>query len=302
MQFPEAVEAFLVSRRAKILADRTLEWYEDMLQAFGKFLEKRSLESIDVAPGIIQIYLAQDVGRLAPATIHARWRSLSSFYGWLLEMELITKNPMLKVGEPKVPKRQPRTAKLEEYITLLESIPTNNWIGCRDRLAVQTLFLTGVRISGLLGLQREDYDLTQNVLRVRIKGGDDMLIPLLPPVIDAYIQYIYVRPPWTTEHLFLSSDGGGNVRGRIRRDGFRQRLIYLCDRAGIRYLNPHSFRHGLATYLLNSKGADMSLIQRILGHKKMTTTSEIYAAWAIDGVARQYIDLMGTTGTLKKRK
>lgn len=302
MQFPEALEAFLVSRRAKLLAVRTLEWYEDMLLVYGEFLKTRNLESVEVAPGIIQIYLAQDAARLAPATIHARWRSLSSLYNWLFDMELIAKNPMKKVGEPKVPKRQPKTAKLEEYLTLLESIPSTNWIGCRDRLAVQTLFLTGVRVSGLLGLQREDYDLNQQVLRVRNKGGDDMLIPLLPPVIDAFVQFIFVRPAWTNDRLFLSDDSHGNVRGELTVSGFQQRLIYLCRKAGIRHLNPHSFRHGLATYLLNSKGADMSLIQRILGHKKMSTTSEIYAGWNIDGVSRQYVNLMGDTGSQKKRK
>lgn len=311
MNLLDALEEFCTAK-ASTLSPNTIGWYQIQIRAFCTWLEAQ------IAVGAIRswfgpttferyyVYLAADPsdtppGRgLRPASVRGAHRALSAFFGWLVKREredgtsYIPFNPLASVAVPHVPKRQPRRTTPLEYERLLQSIPlANNWIDLRDYLMVSTLFLCGLRVAELCRLRIEDYDVLNRLLIVRgKKGGDDHLVPLLEPVVRAFVAYLYVRPAWETTAIFLASDGWKNADGVLSPNGVRQRLTDLCARAGIQRLTPHRFRHGLARYMLD-KGADMALIQRILGHQRMSTTSDIYALWDnLDGVATQYKAIM----------
>lgn len=286
-----ALEQFCKAK-AVALSPKTIAWYRVQLSAFAAWLEGGDW----LAPSVIEQYYdyLRTVRRLQPSSIRGAHRALSAFYGWLTKRRLIPTNPILDVEPPRVPKKQRARAQPGDYEQLLRSIPLNNdWVNARDYLMVSTLFLAGLRVAELTRLTIDDFDIPNRLLIIRNrKSGDDHIIPLLEPVTRAFVAYMYARPATDRAEVFLASDGGGNSDGVLTPNGVRQRLTKLCARAGIARLTPHKFRHGLARYMLD-KGADMALIQRILGHQKMSTTSEIYALWDnLTGVAEQYKAVM----------
>lgn len=288
-----SVQAFCTAK-AVALSPKTVVWYRIQLGAFGAWLDAQGGDWM-AATSIEQYYsYLRTVRRLQPSSVRGAHRALSAFYGWLIKRRLIARNPISDVEAPRVPKKQRGRAAPGDYESLLRSIPLDsNWVNARDYLLVSTLFLAGLRVAELTRLTIDDFDITNRLLIIRSrKGGDDHIIPLLEPVTRAFIAYLYARPATECAEVFLASDGGPGSDGVLTPNGVRQRLTKLCERAGIARLTPHKFRHGLARYMLD-KGADMALIQRILGHQRMSTTSEIYALWDnLAGVSSQYKAVM----------
>ena len=279
----------------------TVEWYRLQLQRYLNWLGDRHQTTAN-----IRAYLAasrsgdKDAGKKGnrPATIAGHWRALRSWYQFLHAEGYIDVNPMDGVMKPKVPNTEPRRAQLNEYLMLLESIERRTWLDVRDRLVVTTLFLCGVRRSEAARLIPADFRVGEHQLLVRQgKGGSDRSVPLLPAVERALVEYLFVRPPSTIPQLFLAANGHGRADDfPLTPSAIYQMLRRRCKDAGLRTLNPHSFRHGLAMYMLNQAGADMSLVQRILGHSQITTTIRFYAQWLDDGVLREYSEKMKNVG------
>jgi integrase len=279
---------FLTAKAAAGLAQTTLDWYKSILTSFAAAVPS------DPTPADVEAYLADLRSRgLKPASVRGHYNALSAYFAWR-ETRTRLPSPIAPLTPPRVPRRRQKAATPEEVTALLASIPKESWIDLRDRLMVRTLSLAGLRISALVQLEIGDYDTATEIILIRhAKGGDERTAPLLPDVRRALIEYLWMRPPVATPAVNLASDGNGTPTGRIlTANGARQRLHRLCERAGIRYLNPHSFRHGLAVHLLNDQGADMALIQRILGHKRQSTTADIYARWTDAGAFRQFKRLM----------
>lgn len=303
MTFDEAIQMFLAACAARGLSPRTVSWYGDQLAGFLRWLTASGINgSAWCRAEVIERYLAEEAGRVSPSTVHAHYRSLSVFFGWLKERGLLVESPLALVKPPRVPKHSPRRSTLEEYDALLASIPQESWIDLRDRLALSLLFLCGLRVSEAAALRADDFDLAARLLIVRHgKGGDERLVPMLPAVAQAFVAYAMVRPPWSSGHLMIGASGGSlSPAGLLTANGIRQMLRRRCAKAGVRYLNPHSFRHGLAMLMLNS-GGDMSLVQKVLGHKAITTTAAVYAQWLTDGMIEQFERVMERSDRRKRK-
>ena len=295
------ISDFLTYQLALNHSAGTVEWYRLQLQRYLKWLGDRPQTTAN-----IRAYLAasrngdKDAGKKGnrPATVAGHWRALRSWYKFLHTEGCIDVNPMDGVMKPKVPDTEPRRAQLNEYLMLLESIERRTWLDVRDRLVVTTLFLCGVRRSEAAGLIPADFRVGEHQLLVRQgKGGGDRSVPLLPAVERALVEYLFVRPPSMIPQLFLAANGHGMVGDSpLTSSAIYQMLRRRCREAGLRTLNPHSFRHGLAMYMLNQAGADMSLVQRILGHSQITTTIRFYAQWLDEGVLREYSEKMKIVG------
>lgn len=295
------ISDFLTYQLALNHSAGTVEWYRLQLHRYLNWLGDRPQTTAN-----IRAYLAasrsgdEDAGKKgnSPATVAGHWRSLSSWYKFLHAEGHIDVNPMDGVMKPKVPRTEPRRAQLNEYLMLLESIERRTWLDARDRLVVTTLFLCGVRRSEAAKLVPADFRVNEHQLLVRQgKGGDDRSVPLLPAVERALVEYLFVRPPSTIPQLFLAANGHGSIGDSpLTPTGIYQMLRRRCREASLRTLNPHSFRHGLAMYLLNETGADMSLVQRILGHAQIATTMRFYAQWLDNGVLREYSERMKIIG------
>lgn len=298
----DLLSLFCQSQMAKNRSPRTVEWYRAGVGRFLAWLRRRNLHNGNwLRPEVIEQYLAEDRAPApkgdgnAAATVAGHYRALVGWFKWLVERGYLAASPMAQVTAPHVPRSEPRRTQLEEYVALLDAIPAGDWIDLRDRLIVQTLFLCGLRLGECARLTAEDYRTGDHLLRADGKTGL-RLVPLLPAVERAFVAYLWMRPESTAPELFLSSTGGRQSRDQA----MQPKAIYLmlrrrCKAAGLRPLNPHSFRHGLAMYLLN-EGGDMSLVQKVLGHAQISTTSRHYANWLTDGLQREFAEKMRGVG------
>ncbi|MCB0190260.1 MAG: site-specific integrase, partial [Caldilineaceae bacterium] len=141
-------------------------------------------------------------------------------------------------------------------------------------------------------LEAKHFDCERAMLAIPEGKTGAGTVPLLPNVIEAFRTYQAARPTGYTNKLFISVYGKGTPRGALQVAGVRQMIERRCAAVGIRRLNPHSFRHGLAMYLLNEKGADLSLVQGILRHSDVAITARHYARWTPEGLANTFADVM----------
>ncbi len=291
MNLAEQIDAYCAARAAEGISPATVLWYGDHLNRFRHWVDEQTPPPDLLDRKTIETYYAaRRAAGLQPETVAGDHRTLRIFYRWLIERGEITTSPVegIKLRKPK--RKTPKRATIAEYEQMLASIDPVTWIDLRDRLLISMLFLCGVRVGEAVGVQVPDFDVRTKLLLVNGKTGP-RVVPLLPAVIENFVAYLYTRPSAPSAHLFLSAKGDLSVRDVIKPNGVRQMLMRRADAAGIRYINPHAFRHGLAMHLLN-KGGDMSLVQRILGHTRITTTAENYAMWLTDDMSREFAKKM----------
>lgn len=300
MELSDLIVEFLGARRAEGLAQHTLDWYANHLEVYYRWLVDQSPPPNITASSTITAYYNHRARVVAAETVDGDHRTLRIFYRWLIEQRLIAASPVDAVKRKPAKKKPKRRAELEEFRQLLDSIDPTTWVDLRDRLLVNMLFLCGVRVGEALSVTAESFDLRTKLVQVDGKTGV-RLVPLLPPVVEAFVAYIYMRPASEESALFLSAKGDLSPRGVITTNGVRQMLKRRAKAAGVPYINPHAFRHGLAMHLLN-KGGDMSLVQRVLGHSRITTTAENYAMWLTDDLSREFAEKMTDEKIAGKRK
>jgi len=290
------IDRFLLSKQSAMLSEATTDWYAVQLRMFDDWLDSEG--HMAVTTETIErylVYLRKRKARysdqsLSPSSVAGAHRALKIFYKWCVDRGLVTVSPVAAVKMKRPPKKAPRRATRQEFDTLIRSIPVDDWIGLRDYLLIHTVFYCGLRIGEALRLEAIHFEITEDRQILHIPGGKTGagVVPLLREVSEAFLAYSTHRPKWHDDRLFLSSDGNGGADGVLTPSGARQMLKRRCAGAGLRYLNPHSFRHGIAMHLLNDKRADMSMAQRILRHSKISTTAENYAEWIIDPLADEY--------------
>ena len=225
----------------------------------------------------IQLYLAHrfDLGLAGRSTARAL-SSIRSFYHFLLREERISSDPTLRVDNPKLGRKLPDTLSEDEVEALLSAPNVATAMGFRDRAMLELLYATGLRVTELVSLQLRNLNLRQGVLKVVGKGDKERLVPLGEEAIDWVSGFIDLH-----RQALMHRNGPNDVlfpsnRGRMMT---RQAFWYLIKRhaaeAGIsRQLSPHSLRHAFATHLLNH-GADLRVVQLLLGHSDLSTT-QIY--------------------------
>lgn len=300
MTVDELLAQFLLHQAAQNHTSRTIDWYDYQIKRFLKWLVANNLQGQNwLTLRTVERYLASPTRngtKPSPATVAGFYRALHGFFGWLAETGAIDRSPLAGTKAPKVPSKQPNRVALEEYDYLIGSIGQGTWIELRDRLIINVLFLSGLRLSECASLTPNDFRTGEHLLVVRNgKGGHQRLVPLLPAVERAYIAYLFAKPAFEDPRLFLSANGAKQPAGVLLPNGIRQMLRRRCANAGMRRLNPHAFRHGLAMHLLN-EGGDMSLVQKILGHSQISTTARHYAEWLTAGVVREFSEKMRGIG------
>lgn len=198
----------------------------------------------------------------------------NAFYNYLIFCEKLDKNPCDGIKGPKLEKKLPSYLTTSE-IDKLFNIRLLKPIDYRNKAMLETLYATGTRISELINLELNQINFDERIIRVTGKGKKDRIIPLADSASDALQEYINNYRDYLvkkeTNYVFLNKDGN-----RISRQGFFKILKSLCQSAGInKEISPHTLRHSFATNLLNN-GADLRVIQELLGHENLETT-EIYS-------------------------
>jgi len=265
------------------LAANTLAAYRRDLAAFAAWLETPAQSRLPAAVPLtqagtahIEAWFAARHAQSRPATANRRLAALRRFYAWALREHRSPRDPCLTLVAAKQPPRLPKTLSEAQVEALLRAPDTDTARGLRDRAMLETLYATGLRVSELVGLRALEVSLNEGVVRVvQGKGGKDRLVPLGAEAahwIDRYSRQ--ARPELTgakvSDALFVTARAQA-----MTRQAFWQLIKKYAAQADIHApLSPHVLRHAFATHLLNH-GADLRVVQMLLGHADISTT-QIY--------------------------
>lgn len=211
---------------------------------------------------------------------------LKSFYDYMVELERIATNPCVNIKMPKLEKKLPKFLTLDEVDRLLD-IQLRNPIDYRNKAMLELLYATGMRITELLNLTLSNYNEESAMVKVMGKGSKERIIPISDITIKYLNLYIddyrkYFLKDKQSEYIFLNYTGN-----KMSRQGFFKILNELCSKSGVnKDISPHVLRHSFATHLLNN-GADLRIIQELLGHENISTT-EIYSHISSEKILKDY--------------
>ena len=273
------------------LAPASLSSYRRDLAAFSAWLGTRERTLLKADRGDVEAWLADQFRAKAKATSVARRLSaLRRFYRLQQERFSGRDDPTVRVRAPKKPRRLPKLLSEAQVEALLAAPDTTTPMGVRDRAMLETLYATGLRVSELVGLKLAEVALDVGVVRVMGKGSKERLVPLGDEAVSALQKYLAtVRQDLAagakTNALFLTSR-----RGPMTRQAFWALLKRYAPKAGMpaAALSPHVLRHAFATHLLNH-GADLRVVQLLLGHSDITTTT-IYTHVARERLKRLHAE------------
>ena len=259
------------------LARTTLDSYRSDLGRLALWLATHSHEALlDCRDTTLTGFIA-DLSRTTRATSQARYLStLRRFFRWQLGRGRIFADPTLKLANPARPSRLPKVMSEKQVDQLLAAPDLDTPLGLRDRAMLETLYATGLRVSELVNLKIHEVGFNEGVIRVLGKGSKERLVPLGEVAIDWLQRYLDearndILKNQQSEALFVTGRGGA-----MTRQAFWQLIKRYALQAGIdpAKLSPHVLRHAFATHLLNH-GADLRVVQLLLGHADITTT-QIY--------------------------
>lgn len=260
------------------LSRNTLDSYRRDLEKFSGWLtEKQGRTLLQASHADIQAYLGYLVTQQkAKATSTGRaLSSLKRLYRYCMRQGKVSADPTLQIASPKLPRALPKTLTEQDVESLLDAPDTESPLGLRDRAMFEVLYATGLRVSELVGLTLQQISLDMGVVRVMGKGSKERLVPLGEEALDWVQRYLQLARAVLlggrqSDALFVTQRGEAMTR---------QMFWYLIKRhaqqGGVhKPLSPHTLRHAFATHLLNH-GADLRVVQLLLGHSDISTT-QIY--------------------------
>lgn len=260
------------------LARNTLEAYRrDVLQFAGWLAAEPGVGLLAADPGHLHRHLAWQVGtrRAKPRTTSRLVSALKRFYRFALQEGLRRDDPSADIEAPKLPRSLPGSLTEAEVEALLAAPDARTDLGIRDRAMLETLYASGLRVSELVGLKVQQVSLDMGVVRVLGKGAKERLAPLGEEALDWIQRYQKLARPAIlgarrSDALFVTGRGAA-----MTRQAFWGLVKRHAARAGIRAaISPHTLRHAFATHLINH-GADLRVVQLLLGHADISTT-QIY--------------------------
>jgi integrase/recombinase XerC len=254
----------------------TIRSYQHDLDMYCGYVSEVFGEEADPAcadPARLRRYSAWLSGRgYAATTVARRLASLRSYFRYLRRNGLVSSDPAVSLRNPKQPRRLPRLLCVNDVIRLLDAIPGDTPPSVRDRAMLETLYGGGLRVSELVGLNLDDLDFDQELVRVRGKGRRERLCPIGEMAARWLKGWLSLRKPQSTgeKAVFLNQRGS-----RLSSRSVGRLLEAHLQRAGLASAaSPHTLRHSFATHLLD-RGADLRSVQELLGHRQLTTT-QIY--------------------------
>jgi integrase/recombinase XerD len=299
MKFENALQSFLDHLTIERgLSSNSISAYRRDLAKFSDFLDKEKFDFERLSENEIisfEVWL-KGLG-MAVTSINRNISALKSFYKYLAQ-EYSTNNPVSAVVSSKVPRRLPKALTIKEITSLIDSTKRQgDPISLRDHAIIELLYGTGARVSEIVGIDINDFaqsDIDGNpitTLKLRGKGSKERIVPLgsfAKSALDEYL--VRIRPNLLTKSksarvetaLFLNQRGS-----RLSRQSAWQMISDAADATGLSgKVSPHVFRHTYATHLLDG-GADIRVVQELLGHASVTTT-QIYTLITIDKVREAY--------------
>jgi len=281
----------------KGLASNTITAYRHDLERFFHYLSINQLEFDQIKVDDLSLYVAWLRGmgntefKIGQSSIARNVISLRSYYNYLAKEHKLN-NPAANFKPPKIAKRLPKALSIEQILSIL-NIAGDDLISLRDKAMLELLYSTGARVSELINLNALDISTTSSnggvstTVKLKGKGGKERVVPIGSFAVKAVNDYLTRSRPAllkvsTQRSLFLNQRGG-----RLSRQSAWNVVAASAKRVGLtEQVTPHSMRHSFATHLLDG-GADIRVVQELLGHASVTTT-QIYTLITIDKLRESY--------------
>lgn len=224
------------------------------------------------------------------ATVARRAAAVRTYFGWAARTGRVSTDPALRLVAPRRHATLPAVLRADEATALIDAAGAaaddGDPLAARDCACLELLYATGIRVSELVGCDVDDVDLDRQVVRVLGKGGKERVVPFGAPAARAVTGWLAVRPALSTSDsghaLFLGRRGRRADARQIR--AAVHRLLSQVPNAPD--LGPHGLRHSAATHLLDG-GADLRVVQELLGHASLTTT-QLYTHVSPERLRRSY--------------
>ena len=281
----------------KGLASNTISAYRLDIEKFFHYLSTNQLSLEQVTPEQLSFYVAWLRGmentefKIGESSIARNIISIRSYFTYLAKEHKFN-NPSSNFKPPKIGKRLPKALTIDQVMSML-NIAGTDLISSRDKALVELLYATGARVSELINLNTLDISTsdtqagTTTTVKLKGKGGKERIVPIGSFAVAAVNDYLVRSRPTllkvsTQKALFLNQRGG-----RLSRQSAWNLVAKAAERAGLSdQVTPHSMRHSFATHLLDG-GADIRVVQELLGHSSVTTT-QIYTLITIDHLRESY--------------
>ena len=238
------------------------------------FFSACSLMPGEVCKEDIREHIAARAGKISKRSQARLLSSLKAFFDWCIVEGERKDNPCDAVDFPKLGQYLPEVLSVEEVEAIMDSVDLRSPSGVRDRAILELLYGCGLRASELCGLRISQVYLNEGFVRVVGKGDKERLVPLGEPAADAFRAWLDIRPEPAEaayqDSAFLNLRGTPLSRVSVFKMIKKQALLAGVDKE----ISPHSFRHSFATHLI-AGGADLRIVQEMLGHESILTT-EIY--------------------------
>lgn len=250
-------------------------YYKDLIE-YGTFLKVENLDYSDMNYDLSLNYLVfLNKRKDSKATISRKLSSLRSFYKYLVKNEKVKTNPFLLVSSPKKEKRIPKFINYNDMDEIFNVPDINTPIGLRDRLILEILYSSGIRVSELVNIKIKDIDFSNRTILILGKGNKERMVSFDEYALD--IMNLYMKNSRNTLLGSISSEYlvVGKKQEKLTTRRVEQIVDDIIKKTSLKLnVTPHMFRHTFATHLLDN-GCDLLAVQELLGHESLATT-EIY--------------------------
>jgi len=250
------------------LSQNTIDAYRRDLEAFIEFCEdKFSTDVKNISRLIVNTYLRYLYEKhYNPTSISRKIASLRGFYKWMSANELITSNPIDTIEMPKLPQRLPKILTVSDVKQMLSEN-----LNPLEKVELELLYGSGLRVSELVDLKTNSFDLSQKYLIARGKGSKERIVPFNKISAKAIEDYLKIRDFIMKKFHLDTKTFLINNQGRFvtRQDIYK--FIHKLGEKFHKNISPHTMRHSFATHLLEN-GADLRVVQELLGHSDVSTT------------------------------
>lgn len=277
-------------------SQNTVDEYSRDLEAYVAHLAELGVSDVDDidSNAVIDFEVSLSKAGYAPASVKRKMSAVRGLHKFVLSEEYSKKSPIDALKLPKVPAKLPEVLSISEVSGMLDAMDCDGALQVRDKALLEVLYGCGLRASEACGLDVSDVHADDGFLIVMGKGSKERLVPISGMALEALASYCNegARAELSMKAKYAKQDDLGavflNVRGtRLTRQGLFGIVRKAGEAAGIESLHPHTLRHSFATHMLEG-GADLRVIQQILGHSSISTT-QIYIHVDRQHVREEYL-------------
>ena len=287
----ESMKNFIVYlKKERNYSKQTLINYASDLEKFNNYLNENKLNYKKLSKDNIRNYLKYlDQIKLKKTSISRMLSSLRSYYSYLVMVGTVKVNPFKLIRNPKKESKLPVFLSYDEFIKLLDEIKCDDDLSIRNKLILELLYATGLRVSELTSIKLEDIDIKERTIKVMGKGSKMRIVyfgDYAKKVLQEYLDNnrLDLLNGKTSKYLLINKNGD-----RLTKSGVEYVIDEVSKHASLKFkISPHVLRHTFATHMLEN-GADLRSVQELLGHSSLSTT-QIYTHITSEYLRKVYRD------------